>query len=58
MQARLASYTVQQWSKDFIEQLNVAHQSHRGVLSKRLTQVDTKEIIFPTIPANSPNLGL
>lgn len=45
MQARLASYTVQHWGKDFIEQLNVAHQSHRGALSKRLTQANTKEIV-------------
>lgn len=45
MQARLSDYTVQRWGQDFIEQLEHAHSSHRGALSKRLSSKTIDELV-------------
>ncbi len=53
MQARLSSYTVQRWGQDFIEQLDIAHSSHRGALSKRLTSANADTLVESYAAAQS-----
>lgn len=45
MQERIADYTVQKWGSDFIEQLDLASQSQRGALHKRLTSSDKVDML-------------
>ena len=45
MQARIGDYTVQKWGKDFIDELSIAHKSHRGALHKRLTPTDAADLL-------------
>ncbi|NCU37893.1 bifunctional alpha,alpha-trehalose-phosphate synthase (UDP-forming)/trehalose-phosphatase [Candidatus Saccharibacteria bacterium] len=44
MQQRIGYYTVQRWAQDFMEQLNTAHESHRGAFSKRLSSATANTI--------------
>lgn len=45
MQSRISDYTVQKWGKDFIDELAIAHESHRGALHKRLTPADAADLL-------------
>ncbi len=58
MQKRISTYTLQKWSKDFIQELGRAGNGHVGTVERRLSRSQTDQIVRDFKQATSRSLLL